>query len=94
MLLSNSYQKIERWIIGFCFKIIGLSFYTKLFLVKVDWIQREFSWVKPSIPDGFYVVDNEVLGAVGYAHNLFLHSEIIQSVNEPGDEKIIKKQLV
>ena len=93
MLLSNSYQKIERWIIGFV-SIIGLSFLYELFLVKVDWIQTGISWVKPSIPDGSMLLIMSVLGAVVMPHNLFLHSEIIQSRQwNLEDEKIIKKQL-
>ena len=93
MLLSNSYKKIERWIIGFV-SIIGLSFLYELFLVKVDWIQTGISWVKPSIPDGSMLLIMSVLGAVVMPHNLFLHSEIIQSRQwNLEDEKIIKKQL-
>ena len=93
MLLSNSYQKIERWIIGFV-SIIGLSFLYELFLVKVDWIQTGISWVKPTIPEGSILLIMSVLGAVVMPHNLFLHSEIIQSRQwNLEDEKIIKKQL-
>jgi len=93
MLFSNSYQKIERWIIGFV-SIIGLSFLYELFLVKVDWIQAGISWVKPSIPEGSILLIMSVLGAVVMPHNLFLHSEIIQSRQwNLQDEKIIKRQL-
>jgi manganese transport protein len=93
MLLSNSYQKIERWIIGFV-SIIGLSFLYELFLVKVDWIQTGISWVKPTIPEGSILLIMSVIGAVVMPHNLFLHSEIIQSRQwNLEDEKIIKKQL-
>jgi manganese transport protein len=93
MLFSNSYQKIERWIIAFV-SIIGLSFLYELFLVKVNWIQAGISWVKPSIPGGSILLIMSVLGAVVMPHNLFLHSEIIQSRQwNLQDEKIIKKQL-
>ena len=93
MLFSNSYQKIERWIIGFV-SIIGLSFLYELFLVRVDWVQAGISWVKPSIPRGSILLIMSVLGAVVMPHNLFLHSEIIQSRQwNLRDEKIIKKQL-
>jgi manganese transport protein len=93
MLFSNSYRKIERWIIGFV-SIIGISFLYELFLVKVDWIQAGISWVKPSIPGGSILLIMSVLGAVVMPHNLFLHSEIIQSRQwNLEDEKIIKKQL-
>jgi manganese transport protein len=93
MLFSHSYQKIEKWIIGFV-SIIGLSFLYELFLVKVDWIQAGISWVKPSIPEGSILLIMSVLGAVVMPHNLFLHSEIIQSRQwNLQDESIIKKQL-
>jgi manganese transport protein len=93
MLFSNSYQKIEKWIIGFV-SIIGLSFLYELFLVDVDWVQAGISWVKPSIPQGSILLIMSVLGAVVMPHNLFLHSEIIQSRQwNLKDEKIIKKQL-
>lgn len=93
MLFSNSYKRIEKWIIGFV-SIIGLSFLYELFLVKVDWIQAGISWVKPSIPDGSILLIMSVLGAVVMPHNLFLHSEIIQSRQwNLKNEKIIKKQL-
>jgi len=93
MLFSNSYQKIEKWIIGFV-SVIGLSFLYELFLVDVDWVQAGISWVKPSIPQGSILLIMSVLGAVVMPHNLFLHSEIIQSRQwNLQDEKIIKKQL-
>jgi manganese transport protein len=93
MLFSNSYKKIERWTIGFV-SVIGLSFLYELFLVKVDWIQAGISWVKPSFPQGSILLIMSVLGAVVMPHNLFLHSEIIQSRQwNLQDEKVIKKQL-
>jgi len=93
MLFTNSYRKIEKWIIGFV-SIIGLSFLYELFLVDVDWGKAAVSWVKPSIPEGSMLLLMSVLGAVVMPHNLFLHSEIIQSRQwNLEDEKIIKKQL-
>jgi manganese transport protein len=93
MLFSNSYKKIETWIIGFV-SVIGLSFLYELFLIKVDWLQAGISWVKPSLPEGSILLIMSVMGAVVMPHNLFLHSEIIQSRQwNLQDEKIIKKQL-
>jgi manganese transport protein len=93
ILLTNSYSKIEKWIIGFV-SIIGLSFLYELFLVDVDWAAAGISWVKPSIPEGSMLLLMSVLGAVIMPHNLFLHSEVIQSRQwNLQDEKIIKKQL-
>jgi manganese transport protein len=93
MLLTNSYRKIEKWIIGFV-SIIGLSFLYELTLVDVDWLAAGVSWVKPTIPNGSMLLLMSVLGAVVMPHNLFLHSEIIQSRQwNIQDEKVIKKQL-
>jgi manganese transport protein len=93
LLFSHSYRKIEKWIIGFV-SLIGLSFLYELFLVDVDWIRAGVSWVKPSIPEGSMLLLMSVLGAVVMPHNLFLHSEIIQSRQwNLEDEKIINRQL-
>jgi len=93
MIFSNSYKKIEKWIIGFV-SIIGLSFLYEIFLVDVDWAEAGISWIKPTIPKGSMLLLMSVLGAVVMPHNLFLHSEVIQSRQwNLKDEKIIKKQL-
>ena len=93
MLFSNSYQKIEKWIIGFV-SIIGLSFLYELFLIKIDWVSVGISWVKPSFPKGSMLLLMSILGAVVMPHNLFLHSEIIQSRHwNLQDEPVIKRQL-
>lgn len=93
MLLSNTYSKIERWIITFV-SIIGLSFLYELVLVDVDWSAAASGWVKPTFPEGSLLVVMSVLGAVVMPHNLFLHSEVIQSRNwNLEDETVIKKQL-
>jgi manganese transport protein len=59
--------------------IIGLAFLLELALVRVDWAAAAVGWVKPSLPAGSMVVVMSVLGAVVMPHNLFLHSEFIQS---------------
>jgi manganese transport protein len=51
-------------------------------------------WVTPSIPEGSIMIVMSVLGAVVMPHNLYLHSEVIQSRQwNLEDDKIIKKQL-
>ncbi len=93
MLLSNSYRLIEKWIIAFV-SIIGLSFIYELSLVQIDWGQATMAWITPSFPKGSMIIIMSVLGAVVMPHNLFLHSEVIQSRQwNLKDEKIIKKQL-
>jgi len=93
MLITNSYRLIEKWIIAFV-SVIGLSFLYELSLVHIDWNQAIHGWVTPSFPHGSMVIIMSVLGAVVMPHNLFLHSEIIQSRQwNLKDEKVIKKQL-
>jgi manganese transport protein len=93
MLFTNSYRKIEKWIIGFV-SLIGLAFLYEMFLVDVDWVKAGISWVNPSIPDGSMLLLMSVLGAVVMPHNLFLHSEIIQSRQwNLEEEKVINKQM-
>jgi len=93
MLFTNSYKAIEKWIIAFV-SIIGLSFLYELSLVNIDWNSAIAGWVTPSFPKGSMLVIMSVLGAVVMPHNLFLHSEVIQSRQwNRQDEKIIKKQL-
>ena len=78
MLYTNSYRKVERWIIGFI-ALIGLSFIIELGMVHLQWTQAFSTWFVPSIPLGSVPVIMSVLGAVVMPHNMFLHSEIIQS---------------
>lgn len=91
MLFTNSYKRVEKFIIGFV-SLIGLAFLYELFLVKVDWGQAVYHWVVPSIPQGSLFIIMGVLGAVVMPHNLFLHSEVIQSrqINRKGDAAIRK----
>lgn len=93
MLLTNSYKRIEKAIIAFV-SVIGLSFIYEIFLVDVDWAQAAEGWVVPSIPDGSMLIVMSVLGAVVMPHNLFLHSEVIQSHEyNRGDDASIRRML-
>jgi manganese transport protein len=93
MLFTNTYRMIEKWIIAFV-SIIGLSFIYELTLVHIDWPQAARSWMEPSFPQGSIMIIMSILGAVVMPHNLFLHSEIIQSRQwNLQDDKTIKKQL-
>lgn len=93
MLFSNTYRKTEKLIIAFV-SVIGLSFIYELSIVDIQWYSAIRSWVVPSIPPGSMLIVTSVLGAVVMPHNLFLHSEIIQSRKwNLEDERVIKKQL-
>ena len=93
MLYSNSYRRLEKWIIGFV-SLIGLSFLFELSLVDISWREAAYGWVVPQLPAGSLPVVMSVLGAVVMPHNLFLHSEVIQSRQwNLADESVIRHQL-
>jgi manganese transport protein len=78
MLFANTYRKLEKWIIGFV-SLIGLAFIIELTFVRIDWPAALTSSFIPAFPDRSIVIVMSVLGAVVMPHNLFLHSEVIQS---------------
>ena len=78
---TNAYKRIEKLIILFV-SLIGFSFLFEVGIAKIDWGAAVVGWVKPS------------LGAVVMPHNLFLHSEIIQSRQwNLEDSSVIEQQL-
>ena len=89
LLFTNTYKRMERAIIGFV-SVIGLSFIYELFLIDIDWGQTAHDFVVPSLPQGSLLVIMSVLGAVVMPHNLFLHSEVVQSreINKKGKNDI------
>lgn len=89
MLFTNSYRLVEKYIISFV-SVIGISFLYELFLVKINWQEAAVAWVKPEIPNGGLFVILSILGAIVMPHNLFLHSEVIQSrqINQKSDKEI------
>jgi manganese transport protein len=93
LLLTNTYRKLERWIIGLV-SLIGMSFIYELLIADVEWGKAITGWVTPVIPPNGMIIVMSVLGAVVMPHNLYLHSEIIQSRQwNLQDESVIRKQL-
>ena len=93
MLFTNSYHKLEKWIIAFV-SLIGIAFLFEIGLIRVPWESVAAGWVRPSLPPGSVLIVMSVLGAVVMPHNLFLHSEVIQSRQwNLGDGAIIRRQL-
>ena len=93
LLLTNSYGKVERIIIGFV-SLIGLAFLVEIAMVRVDWPAAAVGWVVPAMPAGSSTIIVSVLGAVVMPHNLFLHSEVIQSQHfEDKGEAVIQERL-
>lgn len=89
LLFWNSYRRIEKLIIGFV-SLIGLGFLFELALAGIQWPRALAGLVSPGMPGGSMVVVMSVLGAVVMPHNLFLHSEFIQSRrwSAQGDEAV------
>ncbi|MBI2264090.1 MAG: Nramp family divalent metal transporter [Armatimonadetes bacterium] len=93
MLYANAYRTLEKWIIGFV-SLIGLAFLFELSQVHIQWDVALRSWVVPHIPGGSIPIIMSVLGAVVMPHNLFLHSEVIQSRQwNKEDETLMVRQL-
>jgi manganese transport protein len=93
LLFSSSYPKLEKWIIAFV-SLIGLSFLFELTLVHVPWGRAAAGWVVPAFPEGSLPIIMAVLGAVVMPHNIFLHSEVIQSRQwNTKDAAVIRRQL-
>ncbi len=91
-LFTKSYRKIEKYIIALV-SLIGLAFLFELFLCDISWGAALKGAFVPSFPAGSMPIIMAVLGAVVMPHNLFLHSEIIQSRqwNLKGEEAINKQ---
>ena len=93
LLFTSSYPRLEKGIVAFV-SLIGLSFLFELTLVDVPWGRAAAGWVVPSFPDGSLPIVMAVLGAVVMPHNIFLHSEVVQSRRwDLGDEAVIRRQL-
>lgn len=75
---SHSYKRVEKIIICFV-SLIGAAFMVEVGLVPVDWSAASRGWVVPDIPAGAMPIIMSVLGSVIMPHNLYLHSEVIQS---------------
>lgn len=93
ILFTNSYIKLEKIIMGFV-SLIGISFLIEVSMVHVPWQEVAVNFVTPKFPAGSIPIIMSVLGAVVMPHNLFLHSEVIQSRQwNLEKEEVIQKQL-
>ena len=93
LLYTHSYDRVERFIIGFV-SLIGVAFMFEVAWVPFSAADVARAWVTPSLPSGALPVVMGVLGAVVMPHNLFLHSEIIQSRHwNLQDPQVIDRQL-
>ncbi|OEU38836.1 manganese transporter [Lactococcus cremoris subsp. cremoris IBB477] len=93
-LFSNSYPKIEKVIIGFV-SLIGIALLLEIFIIPhINWGQAAKGMVIPFVDAKSMPIIMSALGAVVMPHNLFLHSEVIQSRQwNLKDEAVMERQL-
>lgn len=93
LLFTNTYKKLEKVIMGFV-SIIGISFLYELSMVHLSWGEAVRGWTTVQFPSGSMPIIMSVLGAVVMPHNLFLHSEVIQSRQwNLEEDSVIRRQL-
>jgi manganese transport protein len=77
-IVSQRYHRLEKIILGFL-GIITICFIIELFIVNPDWLQLGPAMVIPRITQRNIYIAMGMLGAVVMPHNIFLHSNVIQS---------------
>jgi len=77
-ILGQRYHRLERMIVAFLAIIAG-CYVVELFLVDPDWGVAAPHWVVPSIDGASILVALGMLGAIVMPHNIYVHSNVIQS---------------
>ncbi len=85
LIAGQSYHVVERIIIIFL-SIISISYIVELFIVKPDWNAAVLSSFVPTLNPGTIYVAMGILGAIVMPHNIYLHSNVIQSRDWSGDD--------
>jgi manganese transport protein len=78
LVLGQQYHVVERVILVFL-AVIASCYVIELFLVGPDWSSAARSWVVPDVSGSSIYVAMGILGAIVMPHNLYLHSNVIQS---------------
>jgi manganese transport protein len=78
LVLGQQYHMLERVILVFLGVIAG-CYIIELFLVHPDWPAAARGWVTPDVSGSSIYVAMGILGAIVMPHNLYLHSNVIQS---------------
>ncbi len=92
-IFFNTYKRLEKLIISFV-AIISFCFIYETTLFDINWHSVMESSITPSFPSNSLLIIVSVLGAVVMPHNLFLHSEIIQSKKWNVKNDKLKKQIL
>ncbi len=77
-ILSQRYHRLERMIILFL-AVIGLCYVAEIFIVHPAWGTLLPHIVIPTVNSGNILIITGILGAVVMPHNIYLHSNVIQS---------------
>ena len=77
-ILGQQYHRLERIILIFLAVIAG-CYIIELFIVKPDMLQAAPHWVIPEVSGASILIALGMLGAIVMPHNIYLHSNVIQS---------------
>ena len=77
-ILGQQYHRLERIILVFL-AVIAVCYVIELFIVKPDWAAAAPDWVIPNVNAASILVALGMLGAIVMPHNIYLHSNVIQS---------------
>ncbi|HJW76494.1 MAG TPA: Nramp family divalent metal transporter [Thermoleophilia bacterium] len=78
MILGQRYERLERLMAVFLAVIAG-CYVIELLIVDPDWAGVIPAWVTPSLAGGSIYIAMGMLGAIVMPHNIYLHSNVIQS---------------
>ena len=84
LILGQQYDRLERIIVGFL-ALIAACYIIELFLVDPAWGSAVPRWVVPDLSGASILVALGILGAIVMPHNIYLHSDVIQSRDWEGD---------
>jgi manganese transport protein len=93
LIWSQAYHRLEHLIIGFV-SIIGFCYLAEVIIVRPDWGQTLAGTFIPSLNSSSILIAMAMLGAVVMPHNIFLHSEVIQSRNWSARDEKEREQLM
>jgi len=88
-ILGQQYHRLERMIVVFLAIIAG-CYVVELVLVQPDWAAAAPRWVIPSVDGASILVALGMLGAIVMPHNIYVHSNVIQSrdwAEDPGQRR-------
>ena len=94
LIWLQQYERLEHTIIGFV-SVIGFCYLIQLWLVRPDWVQTFHCAFVPSVNSDSILIAIAMLGAVVMPHNIYLHSEVVQSRDwsardEPERERLLR----